>query len=172
MMGGMAPAPLARLLLDRFRWFDEALLEALRERLGHDITSAQSLLFADLPFEGARQADLARQLGVSRQAVNELVRGLQRQGLVEFDADPGDRRAKIVRPTAAGRRSIAVADEVFADLERGLEARLGSVDLVRLRTILTDDRGAATLLSEAVPAALSDRLADPALRSGGGDGDP
>lgn len=78
----LANSNLARLLLDRFRWFDDALLSTLTERLGVKLTSAQSLLFADLPVQGARQSDPARRLGVSRQAVNELVKGLEQLGFV------------------------------------------------------------------------------------------
>ena len=50
---------LARLLLERFRWFDQALLSLLHAQLDVELTSAQSLLFASLPIEGARQSDLA-----------------------------------------------------------------------------------------------------------------
>ena len=137
----MNDPPLARLLLDRFRWFDEALRTAQAERLGLDITSAQSLLFADLPLTGARQADLARRLGVTRQAVNELVRGLERQGLVELIPDPSDRRAKLVRPTVDGRRSIEVAVEVFAALETRLELQIGARWVAELRRALAADWG-------------------------------
>lgn len=138
-MKQVIPTPLARLLLDRFRWFDDALRAAQADRLGLDITSAQSLLFAELAFAGSRQADLARNLGVTRQAVNELVRGLERQGLVHLVSDPSDRRAKLVRPTARGRQSIGVAMEVFADLESRLESAIGDTRVGQLREILSAD---------------------------------
>lgn len=141
MLGAMGQPPLARSLLDRFRWFDDALLSALRERLGLDITSAQSLLFAGLSEEGVRQADLARELGVSRQAVNELVAGLVRQGLVSVAHDPRDRRAKLVRPTPQGRESIALAHEVFRELEATLEQRIGASVVNELRAALAADWG-------------------------------
>ena len=137
----MTPTPLARLLLDRFRWFDEALRAAQADQLGLDITSAQSLLFAELTLTGSRQADLARQIGVTRQAVNELVGGLERQGLVELVSDPTDRRAKLVRPTAEGRRSIDVAFEVFAELESRLEHEIGVSRVSDLREILIAEWG-------------------------------
>jgi len=137
----MREAPLARLLLDRFRWFDEALRAAQAERLGLEITSAQSMLFADVSLEGSRQADLARGLGVTRQAVNEVVQGLVRQGLVELIPDPSDGRAKLVRPTTAGRRSIEVALDVFAELEARLECQIGTEQVGDLREALAADWG-------------------------------
>jgi len=127
---------LARLLLNRFRWFDQALLTTLHDRLGVKLTSAQSLLFATLPVGGARQSDLARRLGVSRQAVNELVGGLEQQGLVEVVPDPDSGRAKLVRPTTQGRESIEVALETFAQLEAELRARIGDRKVDQLRGAL------------------------------------
>jgi DNA-binding MarR family transcriptional regulator len=136
---------LARLLLDRFRWFDQALLEALHDRLGVELTSAQSLLFADLPIEGARQSDLARRLGVSRQAINELVRGLERQGLLEIVPDPDSGRSKLVRPTKGGRESNRVAVETFARLETELRSRIGDRPVDQLRRALASEWGSPPL---------------------------
>lgn len=136
-----APPNLARLLLEGFRWFDQGLLAALRLRLDVEVTSAQSLLFADLPAAGARQSDLARTLGVSRQSVNELVRGLRDQGLVELVPDPDSRRAKLVRPTALGRDSIRVALDTFARLEAELRSRIGNPAVDQLRRVLAADWG-------------------------------
>lgn len=132
---------LARLLLERFRWFDEALLAALDARLDVRLTSAQSLVFAELPIAGARQADLARRLGVTRQSVNELVRGLEAQGLVEVLPDPDSGRSKLVRPTALGKRSIKVATQTFERLETELRDGIGDRDVDQLRRVLDADWG-------------------------------
>jgi len=128
---------LGRLLLDGFRWFDRGLLDSLNTKLGLELTSAQSLLFADLPLAGARQSDLARTLGVSRQAINELVRGLERQQLVEVVADPTDGRSKLVRPTARGRESIRMALQTFTELENELRSRVGDGSVDQLRRALS-----------------------------------
>ena len=132
---------LARLLLDGWRWFDDRLREELSQSMGVDITPAQSLLFAALPPDGARQADLARELGVTRQAVNELVHGLARLGLVELVDDRSSARAKLVRPTEAGRRSVAVALRTFRRLEDRLADRIGRHQLASLRSALESDWG-------------------------------
>ncbi len=134
-------ANLSRLLLDRFRWFDQGLLSSLNDGLGLELTSAQSLLFADLPLEGARQADLARRLGVSRQAVNELVRGLEQQGLVEVVPDLQDGRSRLVRPTSEGRKSIRLALQTFEGLESELRSRIGDRSVDQLRRALSAEWG-------------------------------
>ncbi|MGH9894892.1 MAG: MarR family winged helix-turn-helix transcriptional regulator [bacterium] len=132
---------LARLLLDRFRWFDQALLMALNERMNLKLTSAQSLLFAELPLKGIRQADLARRFGVSRQAINELVQGLERQDLVEVVPDPDSRRSRLVRPTARGRKSVRLALETFTQIETELRTRIGDRAVDQLRRALVSDWG-------------------------------
>lgn len=132
---------LARLLLDGFRWFDQALLPVLRDEMSANLTSAQSLLFADLPLEGAKQSVIARRLGVSRQAVNELVGGLQQQGLVEVVPDPASGKSKLVRPTARGRKSMRLALETFEQLEAELRARIGDRKIEHLRRALEAEWG-------------------------------
>jgi len=132
---------LGRLLLDRYRWFDQALLAALGDRLSVNLTSAQSLLFAELPLKGTRQSDLARSLGVSRQAINELVSALERLGLVEVVPDPESGRSKLIRPTERGRDSIRVAREVFTELETELRHRIGDGTVDQLRRGLDAEWG-------------------------------
>lgn len=134
---------LARLLLDAFRWLDDQLLAELHRQLDVEVTSAQSLLFAALPPEGARQADLARSIGVSRQAINELVKGLVHQGLVEVVADPESARSKLVMPTAKGRKSTAIALETFSNLENRLRERIGKPKVDALRAALESDWGSS-----------------------------
>ena len=132
---------MGRLLLHRMRWFDRALLAVLNNRMGTNITSAQSLLFADLPRQGARQTVLAKTLGVSRQAVNELVRGLERQGLVEVVPDPASGRSKLVVPTDRGLASIDLAIETFAVLEVELQKRIGRQAVGQMRAALEAEWG-------------------------------
>jgi len=132
---------LARLLLTRFRWFDDRLRRALTSELDVDVTPAQSLLLASLPVEGARQADLARELGVTRQAINELVKSLERQALVKLVDDPASARAKLVCPTETGRRSIELALQTFDDLEAMLQSRIGKLSVDVLREVLEADWG-------------------------------
>jgi DNA-binding MarR family transcriptional regulator len=66
----------------------------------------------------------------------ELVAHLERHGYVERVADPGDRRAKLVRATARGREVYAIAREVIAEIEREWTALLGARNMRRLRELL------------------------------------
>jgi DNA-binding MarR family transcriptional regulator len=72
-----------------------------------------------------RQLDLAAQLGVDRTVMTYLLDDLEKAGLVQRQADPADRRARLIVPT---KQSITT----LCDLERRLSAAeaeiLGSLD--------------------------------------------
>ncbi len=133
--------PLARLLLERFRWTDAALRSRLSARGWPEMTPAQSLVFASIDGEGTRSSELARRIGVSRQAVHQTVAELVDAGLLELVPDPDDRRAKLVVLTSDGRRNVAAAREAFAGIESEIAARIGSSRYAALRSALEADWG-------------------------------
>jgi DNA-binding MarR family transcriptional regulator len=67
-----------------------------------------ALLFVPLLGGGQRASSLAATLGVSRQAVAQVVATLERDGYVERVPDPGDARAKLICLTAQGRAALRV----------------------------------------------------------------
>jgi DNA-binding MarR family transcriptional regulator len=132
---------LGQLLLRAFRWFDESLVNALHAAGWPEVTRAHSLVFAQLDATGTRTAEIARRAGVSRQAVHQTVRELQRLGLVELVPDPANRSAKLVMATDRGRRSTQVALATLAALEVELTQRLGERRVQALREALEADWG-------------------------------
>jgi DNA-binding MarR family transcriptional regulator len=132
---------LARLLLDRFRWFDDALRSQLAAHGLAELTTAESMVFPFLDAEGTRPAELARRLGITRQSAQTLVRGLERKGLVELVPDPEDGRSKRILLTQAGRRSVPIALETFVKLEIELSDRIGVRSVSQLRSALEKNWG-------------------------------
>ena len=57
---------------------------------------------------GLKMGELSRRMMVTGGNVTGITDGLAKEGLVERVADPGDRRATLVRLTRAGRRAFAV----------------------------------------------------------------
>jgi len=133
--------PLARLLLDRFRWTDRALRARLAARGWPEMTPAQSLVFASIDLNGTRPSELARRIGVSRQAVHQTIAELVEVDLLTLTADPVDGRAKLVVVTDAGRRNISAARESLAEIESELRARIGDESVAALRDALAADWG-------------------------------
>lgn len=136
------PPPLARLLLERFKWFETGLLRRLSDAGYPGLGVPHSAVFAAMDGEGTRPAEIARRVGVTRQSAHQTIHELIEMDLVELVADPDDGRAVIARLTDAGREHVKVAQRIFRDLERELERRIGQRDSAALRRSLSADWGA------------------------------
>jgi len=131
------PEPLALLLLRASRWFDHQLLDRLEQQGWPRLTPAQSLVFAHLAPDGVAPATLARRLGTSRQATQDLVAGLVRHGLLDVVADPSRRRGRLVTLSTTGRTLARDAHAILTELEDTIGAqRTGA-----LRDLLGDIGG-------------------------------
>jgi DNA-binding MarR family transcriptional regulator len=89
-------------------------------------------LVAYLDFEGVRPTVLARQVDVSKQAIGVAVGELIKQGFAEYIDDPTDRRARLVRLTAAGGEAFAQGLSVLQLFEKRLTAEVGGKTMKRL----------------------------------------
>jgi DNA-binding MarR family transcriptional regulator len=96
-----------------------------------------SLVLVPLLGGGRHASDLAVQLGVSRQAVAQVVAKLEHGGYVERVADPGDARAKLICLTTRGRDALRVVRATAQAVERDWETRLGQQRLAEFRDTLT-----------------------------------
>jgi len=129
-------ASIGQLLLRAFEWFDDGLMNQLAAAGWPRQNRTQSLLFANLDREGTRPSELARRLGVTRQAVHQTVSALEDSGLVVMRPDPVSGRSKLVTLTPLGDRIVADARVAFERLERELSDRIGKGDVERLRNVL------------------------------------
>jgi len=86
--------------------------------------------------DGVRLSELADALRIAPRSATEVADGLQERGLVERAADPGDRRAVVLRPTAEGRRVQREVDDARAADSHELFARLPESDRAELARIL------------------------------------
>jgi DNA-binding MarR family transcriptional regulator len=104
--------------------------ELLNERFaaagfGEVRPSYGSVLLPLFEEDGLRLGDLARRARLSKQTMTELIRRLERDGLVERRTDPADRRASRVFLTRRSRAFEPVAAEVLRQLDRTVRRRLG-----------------------------------------------
>lgn len=70
------------------------------------------------------QAALAEAIGADKTRIIRTLDDLQQQGFIEREADPDDRRVRLLAITDAGR---AVKDAVQRDIQRGEERWLGEL---------------------------------------------
>lgn len=100
------------------------------------LRAAHTALFPHLSSEGIRGADLAKKLGVTKQAVSQLIMELEWWGVVEQVADPRDGRAKLVRLTAKGEQGLLQGLSVLSELEQELADKIGKRRMQELRAAL------------------------------------
>lgn len=68
-------------------------------------------VFGQLDRRGSRATTLARRAGMTKAAMGQLIDELEELGYVARSPDPGDRRAKLVLPTATGLDVLRILDE-------------------------------------------------------------
>lgn len=133
---------LAQLLMRAFYWADEGLQNYLQSKGWPEITRAQSLVFVNIGEGVTRPSEIASKVGVTRQAIHQTINELVEAGFVVLDADPRDRRAKVVRYTERGEKIGRDAIQGLRKVEEILAQRIGSDAVKALRSALTQDWGA------------------------------
>ncbi|WP_020388889.1 MarR family winged helix-turn-helix transcriptional regulator [Kribbella catacumbae] len=106
-----------------FRRYAKAAAEALDDVPGGP--RGYQVLATTVSEGPKRQLDLAAQLGVDRTVMTYLLDDLEKAGLVQRQADPADRRARLIVPTAQGEETLCDLEGRLADRE---DAVMGSLD--------------------------------------------
>ena len=105
--------------------------------LGHHwYAEARSSIIPYLDRQGTRQGVLVQRMGLSKQAVQQLIDDLEREGIIERRADPEDRRGKIVVFTDKGLKAQADANRIKMEVEAGFRDKLGAQDFDKLDELL------------------------------------
>lgn len=129
-------ASMAQLLFRCARLLNERALARARERLQYPVRASHMTLIPHIDLQGTRLTTLARRVGVSKQAVGQLVGELEGFGALERVPDPDDGRAKLVRFTEAGRRWLLEGLAVLGEVELELGRQLGHRHIRTLHTAL------------------------------------
>jgi len=120
------------------RW-NELLAERFGQAgFGEVRPSYGSVLVPLFEEDGLRLGELARRARLSKQAMTELVRRVERDGLVERRADPTDGRAALVFLSERSRELEPVAARILAELDRLVRTHLGGARADELAAALRD----------------------------------
>jgi DNA-binding MarR family transcriptional regulator len=104
----------------------QAEFAAAMRAAGHDwFTEARAGLLGHVPRGGTRQATLIERTAISKQAVQQLLDGLEADGVLERLPDPRDGRGKLVRYTREGLDALRDGDRIKLEIEQDYNARLG-----------------------------------------------
>lgn len=130
-------ASTAQLLFKCARLLNAQAVATLPPREGPQPRTAHMALFPHIPFEGGvRLTALAQAVGISKQAVSQLLDELEAMGLVSRNTDPQDGRAKRVRFTEEGRDAILEGLAHLKEIEKQLGRAIGRARMQALHDSL------------------------------------
>lgn len=81
-------------------------------------------------------SELAASLVLDRGALTHTLRPLERDGYVQVQADPKDKRSRLVTLTQKGREKLAESTLLWAEAQRRFEVSFGGEDAAALRRCL------------------------------------
>ncbi|HKT14415.1 MAG TPA: MarR family transcriptional regulator [Allosphingosinicella sp.] len=96
-------------MLKKSHWLSTKFQEEL-ERIGLHLTRTEHFVIANIAAGECRASRIARNLGISRQAVSQILAGLVSRGFVTTRQDPNNGRVRILEISGgAGGQGICVA---------------------------------------------------------------
>jgi DNA-binding MarR family transcriptional regulator len=116
---------IGRLFLRAHRDFSVRAVEKLHAHGHSGLTLAHTTLLSNLDTTGTHISTLAKRAGMTKQSMGQLVNELDQRGYVECIPDPEDKRATVVKFTAAGQKFLEDAYEVKREMEVEYIAILG-----------------------------------------------
>lgn len=119
------------------RLLDEEAIRRVAHKQGTPrLRRSHTSLLPHIDLEGTRVTDLAERLGISKQAVSQLVDDLEELGVLAREADPDDARARRVVFTPRGRAGLLEGLGVLRTLEAELARAIGAQPMRALREAL------------------------------------
>lgn len=153
-------------LLAALYWFDEALQTAMEQEGFPPTVRVHSLVLMNMAIGETRPTRIARNLGVTRQAVSQLIAQMVAEGRISVGIDPDDKRARILQFNENSTAIRSTAMSILKRLEGVLGERIGVANLSALSHSLALEWGdppalAAKLRSAGGIPNVGERLATP-----------
>ena len=115
---------------------DERLLQYRKGSRYEKVWQSDTRVFVQATRRRMTLSEIARELKVTRQAVQASVKRLRKLDVVDLEAIPGNRRDKCVIVTSRGRVAQAGVVRQVAFMEDEIAKALGPMDLETFRTAL------------------------------------
>jgi DNA-binding MarR family transcriptional regulator len=140
-------------LFQRFCWLDEGLQARLRSKGWPAVNRTQSMVMTNVVSGTVRPAEIARNLGISRQAIHSTLAQMAKLGMIVLEVDPHDRRHLVVSLTDRGAIMRQDAQLAMDAMSAQIAEKIGQDRFETMLAGLEADWG-ANLEAEIVAAAL------------------
>jgi DNA-binding MarR family transcriptional regulator len=87
--------------------------------------------------DGVRPGTLAERAGISKQAMNQLLRSLEGLGYIVRSDAPNEGRTRFIHFTKRGRAAYSKTHGILRGIEREWSAQLGPRDFAQLKELLS-----------------------------------
>jgi DNA-binding MarR family transcriptional regulator len=131
-------ADLALLLLGGFRALADAATEELAVRGYGQIRPVHDFAIRTIDSGADTASELARQLGVSKQAAAKTIAFLEQRDYIRGETDSRDSRRRRYTVTEDGYALLRTGEHVFDELREQWAKRIGDTELQRLEEALSD----------------------------------
>jgi DNA-binding MarR family transcriptional regulator len=118
------------------QWAREQVYEAAVAAGFDDLGRAHVAMFRYPTLDGLRPTELADQLQITKQSVNDLLGYMEERGYLTRVPDPTDGRARVVRLTPKGHRLEEVVYTAAGSAERAIAELLGARRFAQFRQSL------------------------------------
>ena len=147
-------AELAMLLVAGFTAMVEEVVAELAQRGHPGVTASHEFALQAVDGGAQNASELARSLGVSRQAAAKSIAALEALGYIERQTDAVDGRRKLLIVTTRGRDMVRIGAALFDDVRARWSAQLGQGELEllesRLRALIPPGRERIANLAKVV----------------------
>lgn len=133
------------------QWVRDEVYAGVVDAGFRDVSLAHIWMFRYPGTDGMRPSELAAELQITRQSVNDLMGDLERRGYLVREPDPTDGRARVIRLTTKGRRLERAAYEQARRAELQIAEMLGPRRFALLCSTLRELSGNLTGASDVLP---------------------
>jgi len=128
---------LLRLLLETSEWMESEMLK-LNQNSEYRGTIAEIKVFNALRGQEKSISELARILGISRQAVHKTIHKLKDKGYLELKTSKDNKKDKKVIITDSGQTIRQEGAEYLIEIEKKVSWNIGERNLIYLKEILIE----------------------------------
>ena len=135
-------------ILQGYYWVEDGVRNYVRAQGHPPLTRSEGMIMANIILGHHRPADIARGLGVSRQAIHTTIRQMEEKNIVEIREDADNRRLKLVYLTTLGETMRGDGIKAINIILSDLGQRIGKQKVSQLTNILAADWGPTMSFNE------------------------